>query len=345
LGLFLAYGLRLASNMALPGLPHLSGTDGTADIQVLLKEKGFPVSVSHSPSEPFYVSRARNENGEPVLRATVLAGGGYLALYYVDGAHFILERNGLKVWADWPDELTLEDACTYLFGPVLGLLLHLRGILPLHASAVSIDNQAIALVGPAGAGKSTTAAGFARLGYRVITDDVVALAERGGHFVIPPGYPRVNLWAESVRALFGAEDILPLISSTWDKRFMPLDPESEFEKSSQQLGAVYVLRNREPGLATPIIEELTRSEAFMSLLGNTYMNHLHDPDMRRREFEVLGRIVSQIPVRAVQPAADLNALLRLCQAIAADVRGSSPVLTITSPGDVVLSRSAEKGCV
>jgi hypothetical protein len=327
LGLYLAYGLRLASNMALPGLPPLSGTDGTPDIQVRLRDREFPVFPSDSPCEPYYVSHMRNEDGEPVLRATVSADGRYLAMHYVDGAHFILERNGLEVWADWPDELTLEDACTYLFGPVLGLVLHLRGILPLHASAVSIDGHAIALIGPAGAGKSTTAAGFARLGYRVITDDVVALAERGGHFVIPPGYPRVNLWGESVRALFGAEDILPLISSTWDKRFMPLNQERQFEKSSRPLGAVYVLRKREPGLAAPAIEELTRTEAFIGLLGNTYMNHLPDASMRRHEFEVLGRIVSQVPIRCVQPAADLNALFRLCQAIAADVRGSSPVLT------------------
>ena len=323
----MAYGLRLASNMALPGLPPLSGTDGTADIQVRLRERGFPVSASHSPCEPYYVSPQRGENGEPVLHAAVLAEGRYLALHYVDGAHFILERNGLKVWADWPDQLTLEDACTYLFGPVLGLVLHLRGVLPLHASAVSIDGHAIALMGPAGAGKSTTAAGFARLGYRVITDDVVALAERGGHFVIPPGYPRVNLWAESVRALFGAEDILPLISSTWDKRFMPLNQESQFEKSSRPLGAVYVLRKREPGLATPAIEELTPTEAFMGLLGNTYMSHLPDRNIFRREFEVLGRIVSQVPIRCVRPPADLNSLSSLCQAIAADARGASPVLT------------------
>jgi len=314
------YGLLLKTNIAIPGVPVLPTADGVIDVQICLRSKTSPLSTSSLPSETFYVSRIRDENGNPILRAGLLADGKHLSLAYSDGTRFVLECRGDEIFADWPDPLTLEDVAPYLVGPVLGVVLRLRGIFPLHASAVSIGDQAIALVGSAGAGKSTTAAAFARCGYRVISDDVVALRQEGSRFGILPGYPRVNLWAESVHAMFGASACLPLISPGWDKHFMPLDPLTEFETRSLPLGALYVLQRRAVGTTGPVVvEQLTGTEAFVAILGNTYMNHLPDLDGRCREFELLGRVVAQVPVRRIQAAADLSALPELCATIAADM--------------------------
>jgi hypothetical protein len=314
------YGLRLSSNVALPGLPVLTEMAGKADIQIRVKEKSSPISAAISPSDIFYVSRLKDINGEPILQAAEVAGGSYVALLYSDGTRFALERNGHEIFADWPDPLTLEENSLCLIGPVLGVVLRLRGVFPLHASAVAIDNHAIALMGPAGAGKSTTAGAFARCGHRVISDDVVALKQEGSRFVIPPGYPRVNLWAESAQALFGADAKLPLISPSWDKHFMPLDQGSQFETRALPLGVIYFLQERMPELAAPIVESMTGAESFLAVLGNTYMNHLPDPKMRSREFEVLGRALAQVPVRRVYAAADSSLLFDLCETIASDAR-------------------------
>ena len=314
------YGLLLKTNVAIPGVPVLLNPDGDIDVQICLRSKTSPLSTSNLPSETFYVSQMRDENGNPVLRAGLLADAKHLSLVYSDGTRFVLECRGNEVFGDWPDPLTLEDVAPYLVGPVLGVVLRLRGIFSLHASAVSIGDQAIALVGPAGAGKSTTAAAFARCGYRVISDDVVALRQEGSRFGILPGYPRVNLWAESVHAMFGSSASLPLISPAWDKHYMPLDPLTEFESKSLPLGALYVLQRRAAGITGPaVVERLTGTEAFVALLGNTYMNYLPDLDGRRREFELLGRVVAQVPVRRIQAAADLSVLPELCATIAGDM--------------------------
>ena len=313
------YGLLVETDKAIPGVPVLSNSEGVIDVRIRLRPKASPLSASSLPSEAFYVSRMKDENGNPVLRAVLLADARHLALLYSDGTRFALERRGNEVFADWPDPLTLEDAAPYLVGPVLGIILRLRGMVPLHASAVSIGDQAIALVGPAGAGKSTTAAAFARCGYRVISDDVVALTPEGPRFGIPPGYPRVNLWVESVRAMFGSGVSLPLISPSWDKRFMPLDPHTQFETRSLPLGGIYVLQNRATGMRGPVMERLTGTEAFFALLGNTYMNYLPDPEGRRREFELLGRVVTEVPIRRIQAPADLSMVHELCATIAADM--------------------------
>ena len=107
-------------------------------------------------------------------------------------------------------------------GPVIAFTLRLRGVTCLHASCVAVDDRAIALLGRPGAGKSTTAAAFAQLGYSVLSDDVVVLDDRNGQFRVQPGYPRVNLWPDSVHALFGSEDALPPITPTWGKRYLSL---------------------------------------------------------------------------------------------------------------------------
>ena len=99
----------------------------------------------------------------------------------------------------------------------------MRGVVPLHASAVAVANHAVALVGAPGAGKSTTAAAFAQRGFPVLSDDLAALTERENQFFVQPGYPRVNLWPDSVSALFGSHDALPPITPTWEKRYMALD--------------------------------------------------------------------------------------------------------------------------
>ena len=314
------YGLLLKTNIAIPGVPVLSRADGVIDVQIFLRSKASPLSTSKLSSETFYVSRMRDENGNPVLRAGLLADAKHLSLVYNDGTRFVLDCRGDEILADWPDPLTLEDVAPYLVGPVLGVALRLRGIFPLHASAVSIRDQAIALVGPAGAGKSTTAAAFAKCGYRVISDDVVALRQEGSQFGILPGYPRVNLWAESVHAMFGSSASLPLISPAWDKHFLPLDPLTEFETRSLPLGGLYILQRRAAGITAPaVVEQLTGAEAFVALLGNTYMNHLPDLNGRCREFELLGRVVAQVPVRRIHAAADLSVLPELCATITADM--------------------------
>ena len=315
-----AYGLRLTANVAVPGLPILSNSDGITDVQIRLKQEGFPLPDSSLRNEVFYVSRSRSSNGEPTFRAAILTGGTHFEISYSDGARFVIARTGCEVFADWPDRLTLEDISPYVVGPVLGFILRLRGIFSLHASAVALGNDAIALVGPPGAGKSTTAAAFARCGHRVISDDVVALRQEGSDFVVPPGYPRVNLWAESVQALFGANGTLPRISPDWDKHFMPLDPEHQFEARRLPLRAIYLLQKREAGLAAPIVEKALGVEALFALHANTYMNYLSNPEMRLNEFELWRRVLAQVPVRRVRAVADSSMLVDLCDKVAADAR-------------------------
>jgi hypothetical protein len=318
--LHVIYGLGIAANTALPGLTFQSDSV-TPDVRIRLKDWGTFPSAFPAFTEISYTSTDNGTHNHPNLRVGVMPGGEYFGFFYGDGARFAVERLGREVWADWPGNYTLEDACTYLIGPVMGFVLRLRGIVCLHASAVAIDGRAIALVGSPGAGKSTAAAAFACSGFPVLSDDVVALADGGEEFLVQPGYPRVNLWPDSARRLFGSEDALPRITPTWEKLYLPLGQNgNHFASSPLPLGAIYILDSRDPTLAAPVVEAVSGKDALIGLVADTYVNYLLDQNMRRHEFDVLSRVVSGIPVRRARPPADPSAIFSLCEAIAADAK-------------------------
>jgi hypothetical protein len=314
------YGLRLASDVALPGLP-LWPDSHAFDVRIRLKKWNVSLPTSPEAIEVFYPSLDDAADGQPNLRVGLFQGGDYFGFYYSDGVRFAVERRGREVWAEWPENYTLEDACTYLIGPVIGFVLRLRGVTCLHASAVAIGEQAIALVGFPGAGKSTTAAAFAQSGFAVIADDVVALAEDGEEFLVPPGYPRVNLWPDSVRYLFGPAGALPQITPNWEKRYMALGENGlGFATKPLPLRAIYLLGAREERLTASVVEEVAGADALAELVGNTYVNYLLDREMRSREFDLLSRVATAIPIRRVRPQADPSAVFDLCQTIADDAK-------------------------
>ena len=136
----------------------------------------------------------------------------------------------------------------------------LRGIVCLHASAVAIGDEVIALLGPAGSGKSTTAAAFAARGYSILAEDVVTLDDRGDHFLVRPGYPCIRLWPASVKALYGSETHLPKLTPNWDKCY--LDLSDNFQKEPLRLAAIYHLSERRHDAVAPFIQYTRSSRGF-----------------------------------------------------------------------------------
>jgi energy-coupling factor transporter ATP-binding protein EcfA2 len=94
-----------------------------------------------------------------------------------------------------------------LTGPILAVLWHQRGLLPLHASVVVINGRAVALCGPAAAGKSTLAAVLAAQGHQVVADDIGIVDVRSNQEVlVPPGCARLQLWRDALAELDVATD-------------------------------------------------------------------------------------------------------------------------------------------
>ena len=252
---------------------------------------------------------------ETAVRATHSPRAGLYRLQYDDGTLIVVDEAGRNVWATTPAGATLEDTATYLLGPVMGFVLRLRGTPCLHASAIAFDGGAVAVAAHAGGGKSSTAAGFARMGLPVLTDDVLAISVTPEGFNARPAYPRVRLWPESVEALFGAADVLPRLTPNWSKRFLPLEGGPfDFQSREVPLRAVFVLGDRRPGGGARF-ERLGAPEALVWLVAHAYSARLLDRAMRAREFEVLSAVAAAVPAWRVEPVDDIGCLDALCRDI------------------------------
>jgi hypothetical protein len=216
--------------------------------------------------------------------------GAWVRMRYPDGTCFTFRGDTSELWATWAAPLTSEDASTYLLGPVLGYILRIRGTTALHASAVSVNDRAIALVGPPEMGKSTLAAALVRRGFPLLSEDVCALRATTDDFEVIPGYPLIRLWPSAVEALFGRSDALPPLTPNWDKRGWPLQSDDvEFCSEPRPLRAIFVLGW--DGLAeSPRIEEIAAGRAFIELVANSYKNLILDTDQRVSEFHVLHQL-------------------------------------------------------
>lgn len=328
------YGLQLAANRQIVGLQPAASLAQDQCFNVWL---GVAAPWTHGDGAglPDFsaCSSRHSDGGAPTwtLRQPLV---GRFELDYADGTRFAIDLTGRNIWATWPNSLTLEDTVTYLVGPVLGFVLRSVGTTCLHASAVAIDGRAILFAGHPGAGKSTAAAAFAERGFAVLADDIVALSERSRETYVEPGYPRVNLWADSATALFGSATALPRVTPTWDKLYRDLAKNgARFHCRRLALGNIYIIGDRSDDPLAPYVEPLSAREQLMALIGNTYANNLLDRRRRADEFAHLGDLVVSVSVRRVVPHSDFRRLPSFCRLILDDL-DSAPPIPLRDPAQV-----------
>ncbi len=309
---YVSCGLAIASDIAVPGLLS-SACERPPDLHVSVGRHA-EARASLGQERLRYLSPERCEDGTPQLTVWTGSGGAH-RLRYSDGTEFIINSQATRVDVDWPTPLTEADAAVYLLGPVLGFVLRLREMVPLHASAVMIGGRATAFVGDAWAGKSTTAAAFAALGHRVLSDDLLPVVDNGVPIVACPSHPRLTMWPDSARALFGTSEELPALTPTYDKRYLDLQPGHRFHPTPVPLEVIYVLGDRARVLQGWRVVPLTPRAALMALVKNTYGSYLLDARMRALEFELSSRLVEQVSVRQVTFADDIGQVLESCRAL------------------------------
>jgi hypothetical protein len=315
------YGLGVRANVPIAGLNELATVPDT-DISLVIGAMPGGLDAA-DPAPPFYVSDDRDASGVPLLVVSRLMDGAYYRLHFADGTRVVLDSRAAQIWATVPADATIDDTAAYILGPALGFALQLRGVTCLHASCVRMGDCAVAFVGAAGAGKSTLAACFARRGQPILTDDLAPLMETVGGFEIPPAYPRIRLWPDSVASLFGHADALPRITPTWDKRFLGLAGRYRFASSPLPLAAIFILGEREAG--APRIESLSARQALIALVRETYSSRLLDRERRAKEFEVLTRLLDRLDVHRLVASSDPSRLDEACEIVERHIAGAPAI--------------------
>ena len=229
-------------------------------------------------------------------------GAGYL-VRFPGLADFTIGADGALACAPAPG--VSQATCDHLRDHQLApLLASRRGALVLHASAVAAPAGALAFLGPAGRGKSTLAASFARAGLPFLSDDALALDEAGGRWRARPGPASLRLWADSRAALARDRAAAPALEFT-DKTRLLADAALAHCDAPQPLAAAFVLEEPAPRVT---IAPLPPREALLALLAHAFLLDHEDGEAVRAQFDAASRLVDAVPMYRLAASRDYAAL-------------------------------------
>jgi hypothetical protein len=279
--------------------------------------------------------RGREPNGEADLRIAIgkvqpqaavpadgFSFGDADATMTIPGVGRYQVSHGQDVVIDPEPDADSSLVRLFLFGSVMGLVCHQRGLFPLHASAIEIDGEVVAFVGPPGQGKSTLAAhGVAMGGARFVADDILVVGfDEAGLPLAHPGMPNVKLWREALTALGRSADGLQPDWFRAEKFLLPMA--DHLVSEPLPLRRVYVLSdNPEAGPGPGRITPLGGAAAAANLIVNTYRVEYLDPMAQRpNHFAIAARLASAINVRLLARRRDLTQVGATVEAVLADLR-------------------------
>jgi hypothetical protein len=206
-----------------------------------------------------------------------------------------------------------------LLGPALGLILHQRGLLVIHASVVAHGSGAVAFLGKNGWGKSTIAAALHAKGYDLVTDDVAAIQVGDGAPSVLPGFPQVKLWPEAATLLGEAPERLPVLHPDFDKRGWRA--ERGFSLAPRQLERIYALA---AGPA-PAVERLPARDGCFELLGHWYGHRFGDGLLQNgsaaAHLRQCAAVAAQVPIHRLVRSGGSATLLHLADLVDDDLGG------------------------
>lgn len=248
---YFIYGLRVESDIDLPGWPQADG-GSTADVTIRHR----PIAMKRTPGAPY---TAQGSMGDDRVDLQVRGVAAYRAVA------------GTSIEVDPDPSAAPEDVLLYLTGAMLGVTLHLRGAYPLHASCVTLEagGGGIAFAGPSGAGKSTLVTALLARRGELVTDDVAVLFTAAGEGILAwPGARRLKLDDGSLTALRHPVVERRGLESAGGNRGKYHVPVEGSAGLPTPVAKVYILHEEEGPVRT---ENLSGMDAVAALVEQTYL--------------------------------------------------------------------------
>lgn len=289
---YFAYGLSFASDFDLPGYPS-----GDASPDAVIRRGGV------SPPQAALDSGRHSWHD---LHAGYLFHPSFGAIRISNGTEILVESH-------LPD----DAVAPWLTGPALAILLHQRGCVVLHGSAVSWNGKAVVLLGASGAGKSTMAHACSVHGFGVLSDDHAVVTWRDDLPVVLPGGAQIRLRPDSLLAAGLDPAQFPRLWHQEDKR--GLNCAGPVIAAPTRLSSVYELWDGESLGISPLDPQsqfrlLMRHSFLAPLLKMSGTEALH--------FERCTRLASAIPpARFIRPR-DLSLLGRAAEFLKESMAGT-----------------------
>jgi hypothetical protein len=308
----------VASEIVLPGLSASSNGARTAAITVRrTQSEDVPANWSPQPAP-----QVRPDPSGLRVRRWRSADGGWHRLRYGYRHHFaefVIRQDGGEVRAHASGEISDGELASLLEGVILGGAMRLLGNACLHATVLTAEGRAVALLGQSGVGKSSLAWAMVRQGCRLLSDDFAAFSLCDDVLFVQPGRTKLRLWPDAAKRLIvGAASVARLYPMVVEsEKLVVTDPEA-VESVPTRLHAIYLLNRRDAKLREPLIEEMPPHQRLVTLAANLYGAIVPGPEARRKELSVLAKVAAAVPVCGLTLPDSLDALpgaaeqLRLC---------------------------------
>ncbi|MGD0294674.1 MAG: hypothetical protein ABSB30_12535 [Terracidiphilus sp.] len=276
-----AYGLRIQTDMECPELAPVSIETENPDVAIQLLPPA--ANALESLANGYYAV-------QPGIFRLVVPG---VALYRVE--------EGRRIFITPLPDVPAEKIRLFLLGSAMGALLYQRGLFPLHGSAVETLWGAMIFVGAQGAGKSTLAAQFYRKGYRMLSDDVCAVADMPEGLQILPALAHFRLCADAYERLGNS----PGVRFDVDKYVVPMG--EGYCPHPAPLRAIHILVDHDS--STPEFEVLCGFDRVQRVLENLYRPHyLKGQGTQSDLMRMAGLIAQRTTIAAVIRRRDPDAI-------------------------------------
>ena len=295
---YTACGLNIVSDLVCPELRPYSG-----------KESDFDVSISVGHVSDRLIGSVYNDGFSQVKPGAYLLKLDDIAKYLaIDGREIIID----------PVPGCSQDLVRlYLFSQGFGALLHQRGLLILHASAIQTDRGALVFLGPSGAGKSTLAAGLVKAGYRLMADDFCAIGlSPDQEPQVFPAFTGVRLWNDTLQQLGCDRQTMQRVWHKEDKytQFLP----DKLASQESKLRAIYLLEPAD--LPTVSVTSLTKVEQFEALMSNVFrIEYVKGLGVGARVFKQISQILGYSKVKRLTRSRNYFSLDQVIQCLEEDI--------------------------
>ena len=179
---YLIYGLRVASDLELPGaMPCAPAAD--PDVRAVIGEI------------PEFLRKSREEG------YGAWTNGFVNAWFYTPGAAEFYVEKGRKVIIAPVDNPNWDLAASLFLSAAMCLILLQRNEAVFHGSALEYHGQAFIVSGDSGAGKSTVSFELMKKPYGFLADDTVRVHRVNGIFTAEPSYPQQKVCRDMAERL------------------------------------------------------------------------------------------------------------------------------------------------
>ena len=298
-----ACGLNIVSELVCPELSPYSGNGSDFDIRISIGR------VSDCLVGAVYEDWfSQVKPGAYLLKLDEIAK--YLA---IDGKEIIIDPV-----AGCPEDVIR----LYLFSRGFGVLLHQRGCLILHASAIASDRGALVFLGPSGVGKSTLAAGLIQAGYQILADDLCAIGYSSDEELqVVPALAQLRLWNETLQQLDYDRQTMKRVWNREDKYTQYLQ---EFLASHpSKLHGIYLLDPADVSAVSMI--SLTKVEQFQALMSNIFrVEYIKGLGVREQIFRQISRVLESSQVKRLERPRGYFSLNQVIEGLENDIARTTP---------------------